>query len=92
MNKSLLTLVGLGLLLTASGCSTSVSPNLVRTKASSDLSCAEKDVQVQQVNDGNWKANGCNQAATYVCSGSNFMSGGMCMREGTIPTSATMPK
>lgn len=71
-------------------CSTSVSPDLVRTKAASDLSC--KDVQVEQINDGNWKAAGCGQAATYVCSGSTFMSSGMCMREGTVPTSASMPK
>ena len=74
------------------GCSTSVSPDLVRTKAASDLSCKSADVKVEQINDGNWKATGCNQAATYVCSGSTFMSSGMCMREGTVPTSATMPK
>ncbi len=78
--------------MTVLACSTSVSPELVRTKAASDLSCAASDVQVQKVNDGNWKATGCSQAATYVCSGSNFMSSGMCMREGTVPTSATMPK
>ncbi len=77
----------------AVGCfSSSVSPDLVRTKAASDLSCASNQVKVEQINDGNWKATGCNQAATYVCSGSNFMSGGMCMREGTVPTSATMTK
>lgn len=76
----------------AIACSASVSPDLVRTKAASDLACANNQVKVEQINDGNWKATGCNQAATYVCSGSNFMSGGMCMREGTVSTSATMPK
>ena len=76
----------------AVACSSSVSPDLVRTKAASDLACAGNQVKVEQINDGNWKATGCNQAATYVCSGSNFMSSGMCMREGTVPTSGTMPK
>lgn len=32
------------------------------------------------------------KTATYVCSGSNFMSSGMCMREGTTPTSASVAK
>lgn len=72
-------------------CSTSVSPDLVRTKAASDLSCDARSVKVEQINDGNWKASGCERAASYVCSGSTFMSSGMCMREGTVPTSATMP-
>ena len=74
--------------LTLAACSTSVSPDVVRTKAASDLSCPSKDVNVEQINDGNWKATGCSQAATYVCSGSTFMSSGMCMREGAVPTSA----
>gem|GEM_PF-3918963 len=78
--------------LSLAACSTSVSPDIVRTKAASDLSCNSGDVKVEKINDGNWKATGCNQAATYVCSGSNFMSSGMCMREGTVPTSATMSK
>lgn len=74
------------------GCSSSVSPDVVRTKAASDLSCTSNQVKVEKVNDGNWKATGCNQVATYMCSGSSFMSSGMCMREGTMPTAATMPK
>lgn len=73
-------------------CSTSVSPDLVRTKAASDLECKSQDVKVEQINDGNWKATGCEKTATYVCSGSNFMSSGMCMREGTTPTSAAVAK
>ena len=47
---------------------------------------------MEQINDGNWKATGCEKTATYVCSGSNFMSSGMCMREGTTPTSASVAK
>lgn len=89
MNRTSLTLA-LFLSASAFACSTSVSPDLVRTKAASDLAC--KDVQVEQINDGNWKASGCGQAASYVCSGSTFFSSGMCMREGTVPTSASMPK
>ena len=76
----------------AAACSTSVSPELVRTKAASDLECKGQDVKVEQINDGNWKATGCAKTATYVCSGSNFMSSGMCMREGTTPTSASVAK
>jgi hypothetical protein len=75
----------------SAACSMSVSPDLVRTKAASDLECKSSEVKVEQVNDGNWKATGCSKTATYVCSGSNFMSSGMCMREGTTPTSATLP-
>ncbi len=71
-------------------CSTSGAPDLVRTKAASDLECKSADVSVEQINDGNWKAKGCEKTATYVCSGSTFFSSGMCMREGTTPTSATM--
>ena len=86
MNHRLLAVLAV---LALPACSASVSPDVVRTKAASDLSCQSKDVTVEQINDGNWKATGCNQAATYVCSGSNFMSSGMCMREGTVPTSAS---
>lgn len=71
-------------------CSTSVSPDLVRSKAASDFDCKAGDVNVEKVNDGNWKASGCSKTATYVCSGSNFMSSGMCLREGTTPTSANL--
>jgi hypothetical protein len=67
------------------GCSTSVSPATIQAKAASDFSCAASDVKVTQVNDGNWKAAGCGKEASYVCSGSNFMSSGMCMREGDLP-------
>ncbi len=71
-------------LLTVSGCSNSVSPALVQTKAASDLSCASKDIAVDKVTDNNWKATGCGREVTYACSGSNFMSSGMCFREGDI--------
>lgn len=75
------------------GCfSSSVSPDLVRAKAASDLECQSASVQVEQINDGNWKAKGCEKTATYVCSGSNFMSKGVCMREGTTTTSAPVAK
>ncbi len=76
------------LLALVAACSTSVSPDLVRAKAASDLECKSEGVKVEQINDGNWKASGCEKTATYVCSGSNFMSSGMCMREGTTLTSA----
>lgn len=67
------------------GCSTSVSPKTIQAKAASDFSCPDGDVTVTQINDGNWKASGCGKEASYVCSGSNFMSSGMCMREGDLP-------
>jgi hypothetical protein len=64
------------------GCaSVSVSPELVRKKASHDLECAPDEIQVTKVTDGNWSVVGCEKKASYVCSGSNFMSDGMCMRE-----------
>ncbi|HVH44786.1 MAG TPA: hypothetical protein VM925_20675 [Labilithrix sp.] len=91
MKKTHLLAVGAALQLVACF-SSSVSPDVVRTKAASDMSCKTKDVTVEQINDGNWKATGCNQSVTYVCSGSNFMSSGMCMREGAVPTSASMQK
>jgi hypothetical protein len=88
--RALTVSIALAALPAAAGCSASVSPDLVRAKAASDLDCKAVDVQVEKINDGNWKAKGCAKIATYVCSGSNFMSDGMCMREGTTPTSATM--
>lgn len=71
--------------LALTGCSTSVSPSLVQTKAASDFGCTASSVEVTQVNDGNWRAKGCGRQASYVCSGSNFMSSGMCLREGELP-------
>ena len=73
------------LVLFAAGCSTSVSPETIQAKAASDFSCTANQVKVTQVNDGNWKAEGCGKQASYLCSGSNFMSSGMCMREGDLP-------
>lgn len=65
--------------------SSSVSPELVQAKAASDFECSAEKVQVRQVNDGNWKATGCGKKSSYVCSGSNFMSEGVCLREGSMP-------
>ena len=80
LSIALVSFVSLGLV----ACSSSVSPSTVQTKAASDFDCKAGDVQVSQVTDGNWKAAGCGKQATYVCSGSNFMSKGMCMREGSM--------
>ena len=72
--------------LVVAGCmSSSVSPETVQAKAASDLSCPAQTVKVEQINDGNWKAAGCGKQVSYVCSGSNFMTSGMCMREGELP-------
>lgn len=69
-----------------SGCfSNSVNPSIVQTKAASDFECKLEQVEVEQINDNNWKANGCGKKATYMCSGSNFMHDGTCMREGALP-------
>jgi hypothetical protein len=76
----------------SSDCANCARDFVRQRKAASDLACAGNNVKVEQINDGNWKATGCIQSASYVCSGSNFMSSGMCMREGTLPTSATMSK
>ncbi len=70
----------------ATGCfSTSVNPEVIQTKAASDFECTAEKVKVSQINDNNWKAKGCGKKATYICSGSNFMSDGTCMREGAMP-------
>jgi hypothetical protein len=64
------------------GCgSANVSPNVVRAKAASDLSCPADQLQLENPVGSNWKAKGCGKEATYACSGSNFMSEGMCMRD-----------
>jgi hypothetical protein len=79
--RSALLALGVG----AAGCfSMSVSPDLVRTKAASDLGCPGENIQVEKITDNNWKVTGCNHTVSYVCSGSNSMSGGMCMREGAL--------
>jgi hypothetical protein len=78
-------IIGLGIGIGAAGCfSMRVSPDLVRTKAASDLSCPAQNIQVEKVTDNNWKVIGCNQTVSYVCSESNSLSAGMCMREGTL--------
>jgi hypothetical protein len=70
------------------GCfSTSVKPGLLQRKAGSDFGCPTDQVRVQQVTDNNWTAVGCEKHASYVCSGSNFMSDGSCMREGAVESS-----
>lgn len=79
--RSALLALGVG----AAGCfSMSVSPDIVRTKAASDLSCPGESLQVEKVTDNNWKVAGCGQTVTYVCSGSNSLSAGMCMREASL--------
>ena len=64
--------------------SNSVKPELVQAKAASDFECKATDVNVEQINDNNWKARGCGKKATYMCSGTNFMHDGTCMREGAL--------
>lgn len=72
-------------LLTTACFSNAVSPDLVQAKAASDFECANEQVAIEQINDNNWKAQGCGKKATYMCSGSNFMHDGTCMREGALP-------
>jgi curli biogenesis system outer membrane secretion channel CsgG len=61
--------------------SANVSPAVVRAKAASDLSCPSDQIQLDNPTGSNWKAKGCGKEATYACSGSNFMSDGMCLRD-----------
>jgi hypothetical protein len=64
------------------GCfSSNVSPSVVKVKAASDLDCSEDQLQVENPTGSNWKAKGCGKTATYMCSGSNFMSEGSCLRD-----------
>lgn len=74
------------LIVAMTACSSTVSPQLVTAKAASDLSCPANEVKAEQVTGNNWKATGCGKRATYMCSGSNFMSDGLCMREGEPQT------
>jgi hypothetical protein len=64
------------------GCgSANVSSNTVRAKAASDLNCPAEQLKLENPVGSNWKATGCGKEATYACSGSNFMTEGMCMRD-----------
>jgi hypothetical protein len=65
-----------------SACSHAVNPQLVKTRAVSDLNCSESAITVSQVTRNNWRASGCSQQASYTCSDANFLSDGVCLKEG----------
>ncbi|HEY1693559.1 MAG TPA: hypothetical protein VGG39_15430 [Polyangiaceae bacterium] len=88
MHRPLAVSLSLVLLALGAGCgglmSNAVSPDVVKTKAASDLAC--NDLKVEQVANTNWKASGCGKTATYVCWTSVGMGAGTCTREGALLT------
>jgi hypothetical protein len=67
----------------AAGCAPSnvVSKDFVQKRASSDLECTADEVEVEQLDDTNWKARGCEQQADYVCWTSVGMGEGTCQKQ-----------
>ncbi|MFP4599382.1 MAG: hypothetical protein ACOC9W_03725 [Persicimonas sp.] len=69
--------------LAAAGCAPSnvVSKDFVTQRAASDLECPNEQVSVEQQDDTNWKAQGCEQQANYVCWTSVGMGEGTCQKQ-----------
>jgi hypothetical protein len=53
------------LLLVAPGCSASLAT--VQQRAPDDLACAPKDIGIEDLGGGRWRAQGCGQRAVYTC-------------------------
>ena len=54
---------------------------VVAQRATHDLSCPKASLAIRNIGGTSYAAEGCGRKATYICSGSNFMSDGTCMRE-----------
>lgn len=63
------------------------TPEPTHQRAVHDLSCPKDQIAVKHLSGTTYVAEGCGQVATYMCSGSNFMTDGTCMLEGTKPAS-----
>ena len=61
------------------------TPEPAHQRAVHDLSCPKAQIEVTHLSGTTYVAKGCGQIATYMCSGSNFMTDGTCMLEGTKP-------
>lgn len=82
MSRTVLLTAALALL--AACGSASVPTKTVVAKAASDFGCPADQIQTTKVTDNNFTATGCGKKASYLCSGSNFMTDGMCAREGEV--------
>ena len=65
-----------------SGCmgSATVSEDTVLTVATNDMDCPKQKLKAAKITDNNWKVSGCARKFTYLCSGSNFMTDGFCVK------------
>ena len=57
----------------------------MRVRFSKEFSCAEQDVQVEDLGGSAYRASGCGQTATYVCNTGRYQNeaGLACAKEGT---------
>ncbi len=65
------------------GCATNpgtMAADDVKEIAAAELDCPMDKVQVKEVSN-RWYTSGCSRKATFVCSGSNFMHKGTCIKE-----------
>lgn len=69
-----------GIILTGCLGSTTVPEDTVLTVATSDMDCPKEKLKASKVTDNNWKVSGCAKKFTYLCSGSNFMTNGFCVK------------
>jgi hypothetical protein len=69
----LLLLASLTLVLPLAGC---VTPDAVaKTRAASDFSCSEGQVEVTSIGGNSYRANGCGRSAVYDCAASDSYRG-----------------
>jgi hypothetical protein len=54
---------------------------VVRQRATYDIKCPAAKIKVDSLGGTSYAAAGCGRPATYMCSGSNFMTDGTCLRE-----------
>jgi hypothetical protein len=57
------------------------SPAPAHQRAVYDLGCPKEQIEVSLLSGTTYVARGCGKEATYMCSGSNFMTEGTCFLE-----------
>ena len=60
-------------------CSSTMDRESVTEIVSAQLDCPAAKIELKEVGN-NWYAKGCGKNQAFVCSGSNFLSDGVCMK------------
>jgi len=65
------------------GCASSnvVSEDFVKQRSASDMECAQEEIELEQHDNTEWTARGCEQEISYTCWTSVGMGDGTCQRK-----------